>query len=368
MMRHRSASQNFGQGLGVSFNTAGTGTGTDTEGEGDGAGSVRSLRSGASGRSSARSSLSLREGRVSSGNGSGEPRSRRLEGSYGASRHRSRSGDRDRARAGVGAGAAAVAALSARASQVQAQAAAADSSRSGRAALGDAVAASASRSRRHRDGSSGRRGDSATAASAALPADVSALDDAIQREMQLLQAAAASPAESPSTPQRPAASGRRSPAASPPAQQSASSSSPAPHAHGGSGGAGASASAGAEGEDAAAEAGSELPGDPVPGMRALLRLVAQRQSAAVGGGMRAGLSPALFTALEAAFSAADGTGTGWIDDRAFTEALRRALPSLTHSEVAQAVDAMCLRGVPAIDYRDFCAALASLASGDGLVM
>jgi Ca2+-binding EF-hand superfamily protein len=79
------------------------------------------------------------------------------------------------------------------------------------------------------------------------------------------------------------------------------------------------------------------------------------------------LSPALFPVLEATFSSADSGGSGWIDDTAFASALRRAIPSLSWSEVGAALSAMHLEGVKQIDYTDFVAALTSLATGDGLL-
>ena len=107
-----------------------------------------------------------------------------------------------------------------------------------------------------------------------------------------------------------------------------------------------------------------LPGDPVPGMRALLVLAAAK---ADGGGSDGRVPLAVFERMRAAFAAADPRGTGRCDDAAFAGAVRRAVPALSWEDLGAAMHGMRLEGVAAIDYPDFVTALQSLAEGDGLL-
>ena len=103
---------------------------------------------------------------------------------------------------------------------------------------------------------------------------------------------------------------------------------------------------------------SELQHNPVPGMRALLRLVAERAAAPPA---------ATLHALDAALTAADAQRAGIIDDVRFAAAIRTALPALTREESRAAVAAMHLSGQRGIDYADFSLALASLAADCGML-
>ena len=110
-----------------------------------------------------------------------------------------------------------------------------------------------------------------------------------------------------------------------------------------------------------------LAGDPVPGMRQLLRLMASSSSS--GGGL---LSPLAVQALGDAMAAAVGAGKGTIDDSAFATALRAGVPALRGGSAGAGeaaadalLEAMHLVGLRAIDYRDFAAALDALAANEG---
>jgi hypothetical protein len=104
--------------------------------------------------------------------------------------------------------------------------------------------------------------------------------------------------------------------------------------------------------------GGELAGNPVPGMRALLRLVCERGPGAPAATLRA---------LDAALAAADTQQAGAIDDERFAAALRAALPALSRDESRAVCASMHLQGARSIDYYDFSLALSALAAEAGLL-
>ena len=98
-----------------------------------------------------------------------------------------------------------------------------------------------------------------------------------------------------------------------------------------------------------------LRGDPVPGMCALLDVLAVHAS---GGGID-------FDALLGVFSALDVDRSGRLDDAAFACGLRKAARELTWPEIDGLMHRMYLDGCTTIDYADFVAALRAIAASAG---